>query len=163
MVTCYYYACDLSYFDVVLCPSLSQILATNAQISFSCKPRPTQCLLAQVPKVTPSKNPRSANAPCTVHRRHPWPVPHESSLSREYSQLPDHSFVPGRALFDRKAIYLSPFRASSSRRFRIMAIVTLPWPWYDLVWPSPQSPTARTTTTLRSIRRPAYVTRRGYI
>jgi len=61
MVTCYYYACDLSYFDVVLCPSLSQILATNAQISFSCKPRPTQCLLAQVPKVTPSKNPRSAN------------------------------------------------------------------------------------------------------
>jgi len=50
-----------SYFDVVLCPSSSQILATNAQISFSCKPRPPQCLLAQVPKVTPSKNPRSAN------------------------------------------------------------------------------------------------------
>jgi len=26
-ITCYYYACDLSYFDVVLCPSTSQILA----------------------------------------------------------------------------------------------------------------------------------------
>jgi len=50
-----------SYFDVVLCPSSSQILATNAQISFSCKPRPPQCLLAWVPKVAPSKNPRSAN------------------------------------------------------------------------------------------------------
>ena len=32
-----------SYFGVVLCPSSSQILATNAQISFSCKPRPPQC------------------------------------------------------------------------------------------------------------------------
>ena len=51
-----------SYFDVVLCPSSSQILA----ISFSRKPRPAQCSLAslaRVPKVTPSKNPRSANAP----------------------------------------------------------------------------------------------------
>ena len=27
-ISCYYYACDLSYFDVVLCPSSSQILAT---------------------------------------------------------------------------------------------------------------------------------------
>ena len=43
-----------SYFDV-----------TNAQISFSRKPRPPQCSLAslaRVPKVTPpSKNARSAN------------------------------------------------------------------------------------------------------
>jgi len=52
-VSCYYYACDLSYFDVVLCPSSSQI---------------PQCLLsslARVPKVTPPlKNPRSANVLC---------------------------------------------------------------------------------------------------
>ena len=37
---------------------------TNAQISFSRKPRPPQCSLAslaRVPKVTPLKNPRSAN------------------------------------------------------------------------------------------------------
>ena len=27
-MSCYYYVCDLSYFDVVLCPSSSQILAT---------------------------------------------------------------------------------------------------------------------------------------
>jgi len=51
------YACDLSYFDVVLCPSSSEILATNAQISFSHMPRPPQCSLASlalVPKVTPT-------------------------------------------------------------------------------------------------------------
>ena len=39
-ISCYYYACDLSYFDVVLCSFSSQILATNDQISFSRKPRP---------------------------------------------------------------------------------------------------------------------------
>jgi len=51
-ISCYYYVCDLSYFDVVLCPSSSLILA----ISFSRKPRPPQCSLARVPKVcTPSK------------------------------------------------------------------------------------------------------------
>jgi len=27
-ISCYYYACELSYSDVVLCPSSSQILAT---------------------------------------------------------------------------------------------------------------------------------------
>jgi len=48
-ISCYYYACDLSYFDVVLCPSSSQILATNAQISFSRKPRPPQCSLPKSP------------------------------------------------------------------------------------------------------------------
>ena len=51
-ISCYYYVCDLSYFDVVFCPSTSQILA----ISFSRKPRPPQCSvasLARVPKVTP--------------------------------------------------------------------------------------------------------------
>jgi len=55
LISCYYYACNLSYFDVVLCPSSSQFLATNAQISFSRKPRPPQCSLAslaRVPKVT---------------------------------------------------------------------------------------------------------------
>jgi len=60
-VSCYYYVCDLSYFDVVLCPSSNEIMA----ISFSRKPRPPQCSIAslgRVPKVTPSKNPRSANA-----------------------------------------------------------------------------------------------------
>jgi len=59
-ISCYYYACDLCYFDVVLCHSSRQILATNAQISFSRKPRPPQCSLAslgRVLKVTPSKNP----------------------------------------------------------------------------------------------------------
>jgi len=53
-ISCYYYVCDLSYFDVVLCPSSSQILA----ISFSRYPRPPKCSLAslaRVPKVTPSK------------------------------------------------------------------------------------------------------------
>jgi len=34
-ISCYYYACDLN-----LCTSSSQILATNSQFSFSCKPRP---------------------------------------------------------------------------------------------------------------------------
>jgi len=35
-ISCYYYACDFSYFEVVLCPSsLSQIMTTNAQIPFS--------------------------------------------------------------------------------------------------------------------------------
>ena len=57
----YYYVCDLSYFDVVLCPSSSQIPA----ISFSRKLRPPQCSLASLArvstKVTPLKNPRSAN------------------------------------------------------------------------------------------------------
>ena len=70
-ISCYYYACDLSYFDVVLCPSSSQILATNAQISFSRKPRPPQCSLAsiaRVPKVTPSKNLRSYNASSRINR-----------------------------------------------------------------------------------------------
>jgi len=61
------YACDLSYFDVVLCPSSRQILVTslhqevmlsyytdltNAQISFSRKPRPPQCSLG-FPKSPP--------------------------------------------------------------------------------------------------------------
>ena len=57
-ISCYYYACDLSYFDVVLWPSSSQIMATNAQISFCCKPIPPQCslaFLARVPRVTSSK------------------------------------------------------------------------------------------------------------
>ena len=51
-ISYYYYVCDLSYFDVVLWPSSSQILA----ISFSRKHRPPQCSLAslaRVPKVTP--------------------------------------------------------------------------------------------------------------
>ena len=39
-ISCFYYACALSYFDVVLCPSSSQI---------------PLCSLARVPKVTPSK------------------------------------------------------------------------------------------------------------
>jgi len=39
------------YFDVVLCPSSSQILMTNTQISFSRKPRPPQRSLG-VPEVT---------------------------------------------------------------------------------------------------------------
>jgi len=72
-ISCYYYACDLSYFDVVLCPSSSQILATNAEISFSRKPRPPpQCSLASLgfPKSPLLKNPRSANAldqfPCNI-------------------------------------------------------------------------------------------------
>ena len=62
-ISCYYYVRDLSYFDVVFCPSSSQILA----ISFSRKPKPPKCSLAsltQVPKVnskSSSKNPRSAN------------------------------------------------------------------------------------------------------
>jgi len=60
-ISCYYYACDLSYFDVVLCPSSSQIMATPLhQISFSRNPRTSQCSLASlapVSTVTPSKNP----------------------------------------------------------------------------------------------------------
>jgi len=48
-ISCYYYACELSYFDVVLCPSSSQI------------PQCSLASLARVAKVTPSKNPRSAN------------------------------------------------------------------------------------------------------
>ena len=36
-ISYYYYACDLSYFDVVLCPSSSQILATplHQEVTFS--------------------------------------------------------------------------------------------------------------------------------
>ena len=63
-ISCYYYACDLSYFDVVLCPSSTQILATSAQISFSRKPRLPRCSLASLvwlPTSPPLKNPRSAN------------------------------------------------------------------------------------------------------
>jgi len=59
-ISCYYYACDLSCFDVVLCPFSSRILATNAQISLSRKPRPPQCSLG-FPKSPPLKNSRSAN------------------------------------------------------------------------------------------------------
>jgi len=44
-ISCYYYACDLSCFDVVLCPSASQILPTPLH----------HCTTARVPKVTPSK------------------------------------------------------------------------------------------------------------
>jgi len=49
-ISCYYYACDLSCFDVVLCPSASQILPTplHQEVTFSC-------YTARVPKVTPSK------------------------------------------------------------------------------------------------------------
>ena len=73
VIICYYYACDLSYFDVVLCPSSSQILA----ISFTRKPRPPQWLLAslaRVPKVTPSKNRRFANEMGSK------PPPHEGAV-----------------------------------------------------------------------------------
>jgi len=77
-ISCYYYACDLSYFDFVLCPSSSQILATNFQISFSRKSRPPQCSLAslaEVSKVTPPlKNPRSANADGRTPYRYIDPV-----------------------------------------------------------------------------------------
>ena len=59
-ISYYYYACDLSYFDVVLCLFSSRILATNAQISLSRKPRPPQCSLG-FPKSPPPKNSRSAN------------------------------------------------------------------------------------------------------
>ena len=48
--------CDLSYFDVILCPSSSQILT----ISFSRKPRPHKRSLG-FPKSPAQKNPRSAN------------------------------------------------------------------------------------------------------
>ena len=36
-ISCYFYACDLSYFDVVLCPSSSQILTTplHQEVTFS--------------------------------------------------------------------------------------------------------------------------------
>ena len=49
-ISCYYYACDLGCFDVVLCPSASQILPTplHQEVTFSC-------YTARVPKVTPSK------------------------------------------------------------------------------------------------------------
>jgi len=60
-ISCYYYA--LKQFDTFLIMPTSYL--TNAQISFSRKPGPPQCSLAslaRVPKVTPSKNPRSANA-----------------------------------------------------------------------------------------------------
>ena len=53
-VSCYYYVCDLSYFDVVLCPSLSHILA----ISFSRKPSPLNARSLRslgFPKSPPSK------------------------------------------------------------------------------------------------------------
>ena len=47
-ISCYYYACDLSYFDSPVSPD-----PVNARSIAS---------LARVPKVTPSKNLRSANA-----------------------------------------------------------------------------------------------------
>ena len=53
-ISCYYYACDLSYFDVVLCPSSSQI-----------SPDPLNALSLRslgFSKSPPLKNPRSANA-----------------------------------------------------------------------------------------------------
>ena len=69
-ISCYYYACDLSYFDVVLCPSSSQILATplHQEVTFSYQPRPPQCSL-EFPKSPPQKNPGSANAQTDGHTR----------------------------------------------------------------------------------------------
>jgi len=52
-ISCYYYACDLSYFNVVLCPSSSpDPLNVHSLRSLG------------FPKSTPSKNPRSANVLC---------------------------------------------------------------------------------------------------
>jgi len=36
-ISCYYYACDLSYFDVVLCPSSSQIQLFHLEIIHALK------------------------------------------------------------------------------------------------------------------------------
>jgi len=45
------------YFDVALCPSSSQILTTNTQISFSRKPRPPQRSLASLARGSRSHRP----------------------------------------------------------------------------------------------------------
>ena len=56
------------YVQLLYRPDYSQWPIRTVQISFRRKPRPPQCsraTLARVPKVTPSKNPRSANAQAT--------------------------------------------------------------------------------------------------
>jgi len=70
-ISCYYYACDFNYFDVVLCHSSSQILATplHQEVTFSYYTDLTIAIdryeqsKARVPNVTPPplKNHRSAN------------------------------------------------------------------------------------------------------
>ena len=78
LISCYvsFHACDLSYFDIVLCPSWAPRAKSWRQtFKFHSprKPIPPQCSLAslvRVPKVTPSKNSRSANKRHAVD----WPT-----------------------------------------------------------------------------------------